>query len=524
MKHFVKLISAICLTVLTMMQTVAGQQVGEIHNAVAAGDLTKVRELIEADPTLLELKDNNGNTPLSVAFRGFKRESSIVKFLISKGANVNTKNNDGSTPLHGACSIIESTDSPHSDFDLVQLLIARGADVNARENYGGTPLRYAVGSLKIAIFLIEHGADINATSDGSTILHFALTFCPNDDLSKLLIEKGAKINQKDKLGNTELHLASMRGFADVIGLLVKPGADINAMNNSKHTALYYAAKHGYRSAADKLIASGADKSTIIETNYGKALQLSSTLKQGEAYLWYMKAGGYAVKTKCHLLILSQQINFNSSLEAGLVNGQFNPNELAGQNINVLTSYPRIDFLNSEAGLLAKLIPEVEWIFYSSRPTEINKNIQGLPSHHLIGPNDNISFEEIKVYSTPRTPGVGFLFEVDGLKIFDCKSYASTNEASNVEEYRKGIDSLKPFGPIDIVILPINGHTWVAYEPYLYLIDQLSPKAVYLTGGEGDHSEYSRCANFLQARNIQVKHPETRIAGDRFHYLRDSTQK
>ena len=123
----------------------------------------------------------------------------------------------------------------------------------------------------------------------------------------------------------------MRGFTDVIRLLVKNGTDVNALNNYNRSALYFAAKHGFNNAANVLIA-GANKSTIVETNYGKAAQLSIALNKGEAYLWYLKLGGYAIKTKNHLLILSPYININSSMEAGLVNGQINPNELIDQNI------------------------------------------------------------------------------------------------------------------------------------------------------------------------------------------------
>ena len=54
MKHFVKIICAVCLSV---TQTIAGQQTGEIHKAVYAGDMNKVREIIDADTTLLESKD-----------------------------------------------------------------------------------------------------------------------------------------------------------------------------------------------------------------------------------------------------------------------------------------------------------------------------------------------------------------------------------------------------------------------------------------------------------------------------------
>jgi ankyrin repeat protein len=496
---------------------------GEIHNAVAAGDLDKVRTLIKANTSLLELRDNNGNTPLNLAcLHDFTRESAIAKLLIEMDANVNSKNNNGNTPLHGACSIAGSSGS---DFDLVQLLVSRGAEVNAQNNYGSTPLRCGIDSLRIVRLLIENGADVNANADGLTILHFSLIYSSNMKVSKLLIESGAELNRKDNFGNTEIHLAAMSGFADVISLLVKHGADVNALNNSKHTALYYAAKHGYRNAANALIAAGADVSAVVYTNYGKAPELSANLNTGEAYLWYMKVGGYTVRTKNHFLLLSQLINFNESLEAGLVNGHINPTELINQNLVVLTSYPRTDFLDSEEGKLNRLIPNVEWVFYTSKPNEINTNIQGIPYHHLVGPNWNLSFGEISVHTTPRMPGVGFLFEVDGLKIFNGISYISNNDSSRVKEYCKGIDSLKRFGPIDIAILRVRTDGGNTYEPYLYLIDQLSPRAVFLVEGIIDPEEYKRCADFLQTRNIEIKYPETNaIAGDRFHYIRGSVKE
>ena len=97
---------------------------------------------------------------------------------------------------------------------------------------------------------------------------------------------------------------------------------------------------------------------------------------------------------------------------------------------------------------------------------------------------------------------------------------STNEATRMEAYCKGIDSLKNFGPIDIAILHVRTDAGNAYEPYLYLIDQLSPKIIYLVEGITD-PENIRGALLLQPKNIEVKHPETNaIAGDRFHYLRD----
>ena len=64
MNYSEKLIGVVCLTVVL---SAFNLRAGEIHGAVAAGDLNKVRALIEADSTLLESKDSDGNTPLITA-------------------------------------------------------------------------------------------------------------------------------------------------------------------------------------------------------------------------------------------------------------------------------------------------------------------------------------------------------------------------------------------------------------------------------------------------------------------------
>lgn len=58
-----------------------------------------------------------------------------AELLISKGAGVNAKDNDGKTSLHKAMSL-ERTDG-------AELLVTRGANVNAKDNKGETPLQTA---------------------------------------------------------------------------------------------------------------------------------------------------------------------------------------------------------------------------------------------------------------------------------------------------------------------------------------------------------------------------------------------
>jgi len=79
----------------------------------------------------------------------------IAKLLISRGANVNTKNNKGNTPLHRAAvrGYAEYTET-------AKLLIENGADMNAKNKEGKTPLKISIekGHKETADLLRKHGA------------------------------------------------------------------------------------------------------------------------------------------------------------------------------------------------------------------------------------------------------------------------------------------------------------------------------------------------------------------------------
>jgi len=515
-----KLMSVVCLTLLL---TTSGLQAGEIHNAAAAGDLNKVKTLIEADSALLDSKDDRGFTPL--AYACMARQLKVADFLIDKGADVNAKAKNGFTPFLHACN------GPNQDFDLIQHCLAHGADINLQTPSGQSALQMSAsfGNLKIIKLLIDNGADLNARDESlGTVLHKAINF-HQQEVARLLIESGAKLNQKFSYGNTEIHLAALSGSADLIRPLVGHGAAIDAVNEYNHTALYYAAKHGFRATADSLIAMGANKNSIVETNYGNAPQLTVPLKEGEAYLWYLGGifgAGYTVKTKEHLIIFDE-FCCEESTEAGLAHGRLTSAELTGQKITTLIT-KNLEIASWQFDLSKRV--RTNWVFAKITVSDTIK--KDIPPYHVAIPHDSFSVDGIRVHTIPAmgrgyggAQGVGYLVEADGIKIFHTGFHASGNKASEIEKYRKEIDFLKPFGPIDIVMLQTQGHLTVAYEPYLYLIDQLAPKAVYLMGGDWAINEYPVCAEVLKVRGIPVKYPEGgKAIGERFHYLRDTILK
>ena len=72
----------------------------------------------------------------------------IVQLLIVNGAEVNTKDTDGWTPLHILCYDYENDNL----IDIVQLFIENGAEVNAKDTENGlTPLHVLFQSNEYAI-------------------------------------------------------------------------------------------------------------------------------------------------------------------------------------------------------------------------------------------------------------------------------------------------------------------------------------------------------------------------------------
>jgi hypothetical protein len=79
-------------------------------------------------------KNNNGSSPLYLACD--KGHVAIAELLLPKGADVDSKDNDGLTPLYSACL--------HGYVHIAELLLSKDADVNIQDNDGNTPLHIAV--------------------------------------------------------------------------------------------------------------------------------------------------------------------------------------------------------------------------------------------------------------------------------------------------------------------------------------------------------------------------------------------
>ena len=65
--------------------------------AVKKDNINKVNSILKKNPEIVNAKDSLGATPLHYAVKYIKVQ--MVEFLISRGADVNVKDKEGSTPL-----------------------------------------------------------------------------------------------------------------------------------------------------------------------------------------------------------------------------------------------------------------------------------------------------------------------------------------------------------------------------------------------------------------------------------------
>ena len=75
----------------------SGDSVQNFSSALTAGDVEKVSTLLDADPSLLELRDGEGLTPIHYAAR--KNRAEIINLLIARGMDPNVRDDAGRTAL-----------------------------------------------------------------------------------------------------------------------------------------------------------------------------------------------------------------------------------------------------------------------------------------------------------------------------------------------------------------------------------------------------------------------------------------
>jgi uncharacterized protein len=133
--------------------------------AAALGDTDRLAVLLDAEPSVVNMRTPDGFTLLHLA--AFFAGAYAVRLLLARGADVDAHGTGWmtGTALHSAVSA--------GDPDAVRALIEAGAELDARQSGGHTPLHGAAhgGRAEVVRELLAAGADPSLTNDDGKDAH-----------------------------------------------------------------------------------------------------------------------------------------------------------------------------------------------------------------------------------------------------------------------------------------------------------------------------------------------------------------
>lgn len=203
----------------------------------------------------VNVKNEMGETALSLACQNDNSDVEVVKNLLTYGAKVNVQNGKGETPLILACQ---------SDrINVIKKLIEAEADVTICNNAGVSALMYACGNGNLNAVRLLNRTECNVNdvdkAKRSPLLHACSSLSPSylcetlnikkkvvailsgtsksvwskqrTGVTRFLINNNADVNMEDERGVTPLMLACRSKCEISVDLLLKNNAEINRTDN-----------------------------------------------------------------------------------------------------------------------------------------------------------------------------------------------------------------------------------------------------------------------------------------------------
>lgn len=220
----------------------------ELGNAVIGDDIGRVRYLVELKANV-NTRDEEGYSPLHNAVRIGSVE--VATYLLDHGAEVGATDREGWTPLMFAAW--------RNSAPMTRLLLDRKARQEAINTAGLTSLAIATqhGRTSAALVLIEAGADVNRAVGAGAFTPLMLAAAKNSTgVIEALLAKGADVNARNTAGYTALMVAAAGNFPDSAALLIKAGADASVQSEDGRTALAIAREREFQALIDLLQKAG----------------------------------------------------------------------------------------------------------------------------------------------------------------------------------------------------------------------------------------------------------------------------
>lgn len=332
----------------------------KLFQAVFEGDTLLAEELVEqgANPN----SDYEGQALLFYAIEN--QDLDMVKFLFSRGADINKRNRERLSPLEFSLQEFENGEMEYpavvvflinnganlktkgkntllhraADYgypgSIVKALIENGADVNAQDKEKNMPLFYAMiyDYEEVALIISRYEPSLDFTleiEDSITPLTYALAFLNSDELVESFVRHGADFDHRDQGFLSPFELAVESGFYRSLGAMLEKGADPDRLIKELPLLIYVIETEDIDTYDDTLLYGLIEQGANVNVEYeGKPLasyliDASSSYKLDSVIFWNCKSENLELATldlllseatiDCDVKTLQKLISIGASL-------------------------------------------------------------------------------------------------------------------------------------------------------------------------------------------------------------------
>jgi ankyrin repeat protein len=224
-------------------------------------------------------------------------DSNNSNTLFENDTNINVKVDNG-IPILGYYAKI-------GNIHCIDKLLSLGANIHSTDPNGFTPFIYSVYSnRRVMKLLLDKGANINdETPSGGNSLILAAEI-GNIDTLKFLLENKVNVNHITKYKGTPLMHASIRGHIKIVKELLENGADPNIADNVNISPLANAASNGHVEIVELLL----------------KYKANANIKDYKGYTAIMAPSDSQYPKETHLKILEMLVNSGANINEKNDNG------------------------------------------------------------------------------------------------------------------------------------------------------------------------------------------------------------
>ncbi|XP_023225582.1 ankyrin repeat, SAM and basic leucine zipper domain-containing protein 1-like [Centruroides sculpturatus] len=256
--------------------------------------------------------------------------------------------------------------------DCVKYFIERGVPVDHVLKGGWTALMYACNSGENVVvhYLLQNNADPNFHKDLFTPL-MAVCASAVENEEKLfqcaiqLLEKGAKVNVKDKHKMSPLHFASRGNHYQIMQKLIEYGTDINEVDYKGWTALMWASFSGYENIVKLLLDNKAN--TVLVADNGETASDLARSRNNQLVLQLLGEDISTIKTEPQRIVKYEDLEtFLSNLNFSDVIPLFNDRNLTFKDLLIMREKDLEDIGVKKVGVRKRILKgintvhRVEW--------------------------------------------------------------------------------------------------------------------------------------------------------------------